>query len=48
MSSDERVSKNGRIINIDSGERKAVLIKNNMSRHFNGSCMEIVHKVTKS
>ena len=46
MGSDGRVSKDGKVINIESGEGKIVLIKNDISRHFNGLCMEIVHNVT--
>ena len=38
MGSDGRVSKDGRIINVENGKGKAVLIKNDISRHFNGSC----------
>ena len=36
MGSDGRVSKDGKVINIESGEGKIVLIKNDISRHFNG------------
>ena len=46
MGSDGRVSKDGRVINVESGKGKTVLIKNDISRYFNGLCMEIVHYVT--
>ena len=46
MCSDGRVSKGGRVNNVESGEGKAILIKNDISRHINGSCMEIIHNVT--
>ena len=39
MGSDGRVSKDGRVINVESGEGKAVLIKNDILIHFNGLCI---------
>ena len=41
MGSDGRVSKDGRVINVESGEGKAVLIKNDISRHFNGLVLRL-------
>jgi len=46
MSSDGRVTKDGRINNVDSGEGKTNLLKNNILRDFNGLCMKIVQNVT--
>ena len=46
MGSDGRVGKGGRVNNVESREGKTVLIKNDISRHFSGSCLEIIHNVT--